>query len=149
MSEWQAQGNMTKTEKDDVEKTRTNLESDIAYKACLELMPKFKTLTGVNQRLKDGSATPQDKQQLINDFAKILDPDSVVREGEYALAGKYSQSKIDAWKQEVKNFFTTGGPLSDDAAKMLAEGVDRRFSAIMTEYDGSIDRAMRNAKFKL
>lgn len=149
MSEWQSQGNLTKIEKDDIEKTRTNLESDIAYKAGLELMPKFKTLTGINQRLKDGSATPQDKQQLINDFAKILDPDSVVREGEYALAGKYSQSKIDAWKQEVKNFFTTGGPLSDDAAKMLAEGVDRRFSAIMTEYDSSIDRAIRNVKFKV
>lgn len=149
MSEWQSQGNLTKIEKDDIEKTRTNLESDIAYKAGLELMPKFKTLTGINQRLKDGSATPQDKQQLINDFAKILDPDSVVREGEYALAGKYSQSKIDTWKQEVKNFFTTGGPLSDDAAKMLAEGVDRRFSAIMTEYDSSIDRAIRNVKFKV
>lgn len=108
LSEWQKQGNFTKTEKADIKEARTNLESNPAYKAGIELMPKYKTLEGINQRLTNGTATPQDKQQLINDFAKVLDPTSVVREGEYALAGKYSQSKIDQMKQEVTNFFTTG-----------------------------------------
>lgn len=41
---------------------------------------KEKTLNGIQDRLSKGTATPQDKQQLINDFAKILDPTSVVRE---------------------------------------------------------------------
>jgi len=62
----------------------------------------------IRKALEDGAATAQDKQALISDFAKVLDPTSVVREGEYALAAKYSQSKMNQYKQEAYNYVTVG-----------------------------------------
>jgi hypothetical protein len=58
--------------------------------------------------LKNGSATAQDKQGLISDFAKVLDPTSVVKEAEYALSAKYSQSKVNQYKQEIYNYLMVG-----------------------------------------
>lgn len=138
---------LTKDEKRDLAGIQNNIATDARRKDYLALSSKSKTLTGIQERLANWTATPQDKQQLVNDFAKILDPTSVVREGEYALAGKYSQSKIDSMKQEITNYFTTGGPLSNDAAKMLAEWVARRHLAIKQANDEAIDEGLANAKY--
>jgi hypothetical protein len=35
---------------------------------------------------------------MVYAFAKIMDPESVVREGEYETVKKYSQSLLSKWK---------------------------------------------------
>lgn len=140
---------VTKDEKKDLAWIQNNVATDARRKDYLTLSSKSKTLTGIQERLANWTATPQDKQQLVNDFAKILDPTSVVREGEYALAGKYAQNKIDSMKQEISNYFSTNWPLSDDAAKMLAEWVARRHIAIKQANDEAIDEGLANAKYLL
>ena len=42
--------------------------------------------------LNANTTNPADDQALIYAFAKAMDPDSVVREGEYATVQKYAQS---------------------------------------------------------
>ena len=140
---------LTKDEKKDLSWIQNNIATDPRRKDYLSMASKEKTLTWIQDRLAKWTATPQDKQQLINDFAKILDPTSVVREGEYALAGKYSQDKLTAMWQEISNYFATNGPLSDDAAKMLAEWVARRHIAIKQANDDAIDEWLANAKYIL
>ena len=140
---------VTKDEKKDLAWIQNNVATDARRKDYLTLSSKSKTLTGIQERLANWTATPQDKQQLVNDFAKILDPTSVVREWEYALAGKYAQNKIDSMKQEISNYFSTNWPLSDDAAKMLAEWVARRHIAIKQANDEAIDEGLANAKYLL
>jgi hypothetical protein len=61
-------------------------------------------LNGIISRMKSGNTTPQDKQQLISDFAKVLDPESVVRESEYELSAKYSQSRLAKYTNEMQNY---------------------------------------------
>ena len=138
---------ISKDEKKDLSGIQNNIATDARRKDFLALSSKSKTLEGIQDRLSKWTATPQDKQQLINDFAKILDPTSVVREWEYALAGKYSQNKIYAMKQEISNYFSTNWPLSNDAAKMLAEWVARRHIAIKQANDEAIDEGLANAKY--
>jgi len=51
----------------------------------------------------DASSTnPATHQAVIYNFAKMLDPDSVVREGEYATVKKYSQSLLNKYSGEIK-----------------------------------------------
>ena len=52
-------------------------------------------------------------------------------------------------KQEISNYFSTNWPLSDDAAKMLAEWVARRHIAIKQANDEAIDEGLANAKYLL
>lgn len=65
-------------------------------------------LDNIITKLKNGTQTSQDDQQLISDFAKVLDPDSVVRESEYELSSKYSMSKLSRMKQDAYNYLKTG-----------------------------------------
>ena len=140
---------LSKDEKKDVSGIQNNLAGDQRRKDYLAMASKAKTLEWIQNRLANGTATPQDKQQLINDFAKILDPTSVVREWEYALAGRYSQDKLTAMWQEISNYFATNWPLSNDAAKMLAEWVARRQEAINSANDDAINEALGNVEFNI
>lgn len=143
-SNWQAQNPdvLTKDERTEVRSTIDNLASDPSYKAYETIRSKETARNWIVSRLDDGTATPQDKQALISDFAKVLDPTSVVREWEYALAGKYSQSKIGKRKQEVTNYFTTGWPLSDEAAKLLAWWLKRQYDSLAQDHDKAIDNKL-------
>lgn len=147
-TQWSNAGHYTKDQKADQGATYDDIIKEPVYKQYAALRPKATMINDITKRLDEGTATAQDKQQLISDFAKILDPDSVVREGEYALAGKYSQSKLESMAQEVKNFFTTNGPLSNDAAKMLSSGLKGRFDSIAKEYDDIIDEKLKGLKLR-
>ena len=46
--------------------------------------------------MKDTSGS--NDQAMVYAFAKIMDPESVVREGEYETVKKYSQSLLSKWK---------------------------------------------------
>ena len=46
------------------------------------------------------------KQGIISDYAKALDPDSVVREGEYATVARYAQNLGEKVLSEIKQAFS-------------------------------------------
>jgi len=77
----------------------------------------------------NSSSSPQ-QQGIISDFAKSLDPISVVREGEYALAAKYSQSAISKAKGEISQFVKGEGMLSPQAIQILQEASAARMNSL-------------------
>lgn len=66
------------------------------------------------------------RQGIISDYAKALDPDSVVREGEYATVAKYSSSFGEKTLSEINQFLSGNGTLSDNAAKKVIDAINSR-----------------------
>ncbi len=140
---------LTKEEKSTLFSIQDDLKLDPRRKEYLTLQSKIKTLDWIKTRLDTGKATAQDKQQLISDFAKVLDPTSVVRTEEYALAAKYGQSAINKTIQEISNWYSTNWPLSDTSAKVLAEAVWLRYEATQLSNNEAIEEQKKRAEIFL
>lgn len=78
---------------------------------------------------------PADDQALIYALAKALDPNSVVREGEYATAQKYSQSWVKAYGSGVNQAITGTGFLSKEARNNIKATINSRYQASLKNYE--------------
>jgi len=78
---------------------------------------------------------PADDQALIYSLAKALDPGSVVREGEYATAQKYSQSWINAYGKGVEQAILGTGFLTETARQNIKKTIGQKYQASKTSYD--------------
>lgn len=84
--------------------------------------------------LSDTTTNPADDQGLIYSLAKALDPGSVVREGEYATAQKYSQSWIKAYGKSITQALAGTGFLSTQARKNIKDTIESKYNASKTSY---------------
>lgn len=101
----------------------------------------------VVDRLAGGPGSGADDQRLIYLFAKAQDPDSVVREGEYANAQKFISTLPQAVKAAVsrvieidkdgKGFIATTptGFLTPEARKLIADALTEQYKGTKTSYD--------------
>lgn len=78
---------------------------------------------------------PADDQALIYAFAKAMDPDSVVREGEYATVQKYAQSWAESYGFNVKRLFSNSPFLTPQARQNMKTTIQARFRASKGQYD--------------
>lgn len=85
--------------------------------------------------LKGDTKNPADDQALIYALAKALDPGSVVREGEYATAKKYSQSWVNSFGGDVNQAIDGTGFLSDAARTNIKATINSRYLASKKSYD--------------
>ncbi len=81
------------------------------------------------------SQNPAEHQAIVYNFAKALDPDSVVREGEYNTVKKYSQSLLNKYKGEFKQAIKGTGFLSEQAIKDIQKAAENRLNAYKPQYD--------------
>lgn len=84
--------------------------------------------------LSNKTTNPADDQGLIYALAKALDPGSVVREGEYATAQKYSQSWINAYGKGVTQALAGTGFLSEQARKNIKDTIEAKYKASLQSY---------------
>lgn len=82
------------------------------YNAAVE---SVNTVNGIDAKSKN----PADHQAIVYAFAKALDPDSAVKEGEYDTIKKYAQSTVDKYKKEITNAINGTGFLSEGAIKNI------------------------------
>ena len=80
------------------------------------------------------TTNPADDQALIYAFAKIMDPNSVVREGEYATAQKYVQSWIDAYGKGVGQALLGTGFLTTKARENIKNVIETKYKASEQNY---------------
>jgi hypothetical protein len=78
---------------------------------------------------------PADDQALIYAFAKAMDPDSVVREGEYATVQKYAQSWAERFGFDVKRIYSNTAFLTPQARANMKKTIQAKFAAGKTQYD--------------
>jgi hypothetical protein len=85
--------------------------------------------------LDPNTKNPADDQALIYAFAKAMDPDSVVREGEYATVQKYGQSWADAFGFNAARIFSNTAFLTPQARANMKQAIRSRYQAARTQYD--------------
>lgn len=83
----------------------------------------------------DTTKNPTDHQALIYALAKALDPESVVREGEYATAKKYSQSWADEFGGSVNQAVNGTGFLSPSAIKSIKSTINTKYVTAQQDYN--------------
>ncbi len=79
--------------------------------------------------------TGTDAQAMIYAFAKAMDPDSVVREGEYATVQKYAQDWLSKFGFDVKRVFSADGFLSAEAVKNMKATIGDKYAVTRATYD--------------
>lgn len=78
---------------------------------------------------------PADDQALIYAFAKAMDPDSVVREGEYATVQKYGQSWAEAFGFNAARIFSNTPFLTPQARANMKRTILSKYAAGRAQYD--------------
>lgn len=85
--------------------------------------------------LDANTKNPADDQALIYAFAKAMDPDSVVREGEYATVQKYGQSWAEMFGFNAARIFSNTAFLTPQARSNMKQTIRSRYQAARTQYD--------------
>ena len=100
------------------------------------------------QKIGVNTKSPADDIAFIYAFAKIMDPNSVVREGEYNTIQRYAQSWADTFGFTAKRIFSNTNFLTADAKqKMLnalkpkVETLEAQYNQVRTEYQRQMDDA--------
>jgi hypothetical protein len=79
---------------------------------------------------------PADDQALIYAFAKAMDPDSVVREGEYATVQKYAQSWLSSFGFDAMRVLSSNVPiLTAQSRANLKATINAKYQATRGQYD--------------
>lgn len=86
------------------------------------------------QSIDPNTKNAAEHQALIYGLAKALDPDSVVREGEYATIQKYSQSWLEAFGFNAQRVINNQGLLSADAIKKVQSVIREKFNSADAQY---------------
>ena len=85
--------------------------------------------------LDANTTNPADDQALIYAFAKAMDPESVVREGEYATVQKYAQSWAESFGFNAARIFSNTAFLTPQARENMKKTIRARFTAAQGQYE--------------
>ena len=99
-----------------------------------DIVKNYNTIGEQINAVRSAGSTPTDDIQRIYAFAKVMDPNSVVREGEYKTIQDYSQALLQKYGLEAKRVFTNSGFLTNEARGFLLKTLENRFKASETSY---------------
>jgi hypothetical protein len=87
--------------------------------------------------------TPTEDIARIYAFAKVMDPNSVVREGEYKTVQDYSTALMQRYGLNVKRVFTNSGFLTDEARNFMNTTLTKRLNTQYQTYKNVADEYAR------
>lgn len=90
--------------------------------------------------LSNTTQNPADDQGLIYAFAKAMDPNSVVREGEYATVQKYAQSWAKQYGGTINQALNGTGFLSTAARQSIKDTIATKYQASLANYQNVYDQ---------
>jgi len=124
----------------DVDKLYGNISLNPAVKSFPTRQEAYNTATSV----PDTASNAQQQISLVYSYMKLLDPESVVREGEFATAQKYDS----ALRQLGVRFdnLSEGKVVSDEVIKNMKSEVARMYEQAADSYQSVIDSYTRQAE---
>ena len=99
------------------------------------IVKEYNTIATTLDAVNSAGTTPTDDIQRVYAFAKIMDPNSVVREGEYKTVQEYAQALLQFAGLKTKRVFTNAGFLTDEARGFLVNTLNNRFKSTQKAYD--------------
>lgn len=77
-----------------------------------------------------------------------MDPNSVVRESEYATVQEYSQALLERMVGKMKRVFSSDGFLSDEAKQKMIDTLESKVETQKTAYDNVRNQTKKQIKGK-
>lgn len=114
-----------------VDKIASEYRSSDIVKAFNVVSPGAEFIQGVDP----SSTNPADHIAMVYAFAKMNDPNSVVRESEYDTVQKYIQSLPEAIKKEVEQALTGTGFLSAASIAHMQTTSSVKYNTFRKQYD--------------
>lgn len=93
--------------------------------------------------IPNNTQNPADQQNLIYAFAKTMDPNSVVREGEYATVQKYAQSMADSFGFSLKRMASNSPFLTQTAMENMKKTINARVAVTEKNYNNVYKESSR------
>lgn len=78
---------------------------------------------------------PTDDQARVYAFAKVMDPNSAVKEGEYNTVSEYSQALLQRQGLKARRVFDNKGFLTDEARNFMQKTLEGRLATQKKSYD--------------
>lgn len=103
-------------------------------KKYIEAVDSVNIVNGIDPKSKN----PADHQQIVYAFAKALDPDSAVKEGEYETIKKYAQSTLSKYGKEITNAISGIGFLSETAINNIKTTMNNTLNSRKPVYDNTV-----------
>ena len=98
------------------------------------IVKEYNTMAGQVNFVRSAGKTPTDDISRIYAFAKMMDPTSAVKEGEYDTIQKYSTALLQRYGLNARRVFDNSGFLTDEARKFLLNTMERRFAVSQSQY---------------
>ena len=92
------------------------------------IVKEFNTIQGYVRLFDSLGTSAPDDQARIYAFAKVMDPNSVVRESEYKTVQEYSQALLKAAGINLARVFTSTGALSAEARSAMSTTLNTKLS---------------------
>lgn len=112
------------------------------------VVKEYNTIAQQVETIKNAGKTPTDDIQRIYAFAKVMDPGSAVREGEYGTIQKYSTALLERAGLNAKRIVWNEGFLTDESRKFILDTLNNRlatseksFKNITSQYNKKIEEA--------
>lgn len=99
------------------------------------IVKEYNVIKANYDMLAGAKTSPTDDISRVYVFAKVMDPNSVVREGEYKTIQDYSQALLKSAGINIKRVFESTGFLTDEARKAMQDTIKRRLDVSKVQYD--------------
>lgn len=100
-----------------------------------QVVRNYNTIAESVHAAKTAGSSPTDDIQRVYAFAKVMDPNSAVREGEYKTVQDYSQALLQAYGLKAKRVFDNTGFLTPQARTFLQSTLNKRLESSKQNYD--------------
>ncbi len=98
------------------------------------IVKQYNTIAETYNAVKSAGTSPTDDIQRIYAFAKIMDPNSAVREGEYKTVQDYSTSLLQRTGLKANRVFNNDGFLTDEARNFINTTLKGRLDSSYKDY---------------
>jgi hypothetical protein len=122
---------LDKEQRGRVDKIANNFDNEAVVKNFSVIQEGVQFADSLDPR----SSSPADDQALVYSFAKVMDPNSVVREGEYATIQKYSQSWVDSFGFNAARILNNKEFLTPESRENLKRTMQQRYDASLNQYE--------------
>lgn len=98
------------------------------------IVKEYNTIAQQVETLRNAGTAPTDDMQRIYAFAKVMDPGSAVREGEYSTIQKYSTALLERAGLNAKRIVWNQGFLTDESRKFILNTLENRLATSEKAY---------------
>lgn len=113
-----------------------------------QVVKDFNTMNIAIQTARTLADSGTDDQALIYTFAKVMDPNSVVRESEYDTVQRFSQSLAQGAYGKVDRVFGNDGFMTDSAKQAILKTLEKKLNAQKISYDNIREQTKKQIKGK-